>query len=104
MAEAFQRLFIDPFALPRVSEGAGVCMVWRGLVSVSVRPSRRSATGTTKGRGTPFPVCARLLTARLRCTSLWRCAGLPVGIADAQGPLTQGPRGVRLTHVQEAAI
>jgi hypothetical protein len=57
-----------------------------------------------KGRGTPFPVCARLLTARLRCTSLWRCAGLPVGIADAQGPLTQGPRGVRLTHVQEAAI
>lgn len=53
-----------------------------------------------KGRGTPFPFCARLLTARLRCTSLWRCAGLPVGIADAQGPLTQGPRGVRLTHVQ----
>ncbi|MDO9234981.1 MAG: hypothetical protein Q7U28_02970 [Aquabacterium sp.] len=48
---AFQKLFIDPFALPRVSEGAGMCMVWRGLVSVSVRPSRRSAIGTTRDAG-----------------------------------------------------
>jgi hypothetical protein len=46
-----------------------------------------------KGRGTPFPVCARLLTACLRCTSLWHCAGLPVGIARCAETIDPGSKG-----------
>lgn len=49
--------------------------------------------GDYKGRGTPLPVCARLLTACLRCTSLWHCAGLPVGIARCAGTIDPGSKG-----------
>ena len=48
--------------------------------------------GDYKGRGTPLPVCARLFTACLRCTSLWHCAGLPVGIARCAGTIDPGSK------------
>jgi len=44
------------------------------------------------------PVCARLLTARLRCTRCWRRAACLWAQLHARRPLTQGPRGVRCTR------
>jgi hypothetical protein len=49
--------------------------------------------GDYKGLGTPLPVCARLWTACMRCTSLWHCAGLPVGIARCAGTIDPGSKG-----------
>lgn len=56
-----------------------------------------------KGRGTPLPVCARLFTACLRCTSLWHCAGLPVGIAHCAGTISPGSKGCDVSRTSRGS-
>ncbi len=56
-----------------------------------------------KGLGTPLPFCAKVFTACLRCTSLWRCAGLPVGIALCAGTMGPGSKGCDVSRTSRGS-
>ena len=60
-------------------------------------------TRTTRDSGHHSRFVQRSFTACLRCTSLWRCAGLPVGIARCAGTISPGSKGCDVSRTSRGS-